>query len=456
MAGDQIDHPRLAELERFLLGELSAFDVARVVAHLVKGCESCRRQMEPLASILLRPDLTPDTPADIGSEYDFPLFKAFAAARRFAAVHDRELREAEFDRKDVHLREVPAPEPHSAETQAPQDWERCEQLLARCRDLRRSDPETLVALASLAVNLAERISPDLRGVQSLADLQAQAWAEKGNARRVADDLPGAESDLAVALERARAGTGDARLLAVLMDLTASLRIDQRQFKDAFRLLDWVHDIYVGLGERHEAGRALISKSNAASYALDPQGAVDLLSQGLALIDADRDPRLVLAVVHNLAYHLMDDDRPQEAQHLLYESRSLYAAYGGGIDQLKVRWLEGRVAVRLGDLDGADKAFLDVRNGFGEMGLPYDIALVSLELAEVWLEQGRTQEIQTLLDDTLSVFRARGIRREATAALLMLRESVERESITAALLRAVASELQRLEVEGGRQSDTAMH
>lgn len=454
MAGDHNDHPRPAELERFLLGELSAFDTARVVTHLVKGCECCSRHMEPLASVLLRPDLIPDEPVDVGSEYDFPIFKAFAAARRFAAVHARELREAELDRQDIRLREVPAPEPLTAEITAPQDWERCDQLLARCRQLRRSDPETLVALASLAVNLAERLSPDVRGPQILADLQAQAWAEKGNARRVADDLAGAEADLAMALKRSRTGTGDARLLAALMDLTASLRIDQRRFEDAFRLLDWAHNIYLGLGEPHEAGRALISKSNAASYALDLQGAVNLLSQGLALIDADRDPHLVLAVVHNLAYHLMDDNRSRDARELLEESRSLYAACAGRIDWLKFRWLEGRIAVRLEDYDAADKAFLDVRNGFGEMGLPYDIALVSLELAEVWLEQGRTREIQDLLDDTLAVFRARGIRREATAALLMLREALERESITAALLRTVASELQKLEIERLTQESAA--
>ena len=37
--------------------------------------------MEPLAGVVLTPNLIPDEPVEVGSEYDFPLFRAFAAAR---------------------------------------------------------------------------------------------------------------------------------------------------------------------------------------------------------------------------------------------------------------------------------------------------------------------------------------------------------------------------------------
>lgn len=443
MAEDRIQHPRPAELERFLLGELTGSDTARVISHLLKGCGLCSRQMKPLAAVLLRPDLVPETPVEVGSEYDFPLFKAFAAGRRYAASLSRERQETERDQTDAPLQEVPAPTPIDPITRGLRDWDRCEQLLARCQELRRSSPPDTVATASLAVSLAERISPDTRGPRALADLQALALAERGNARRVADDLVHAEADLKQALDRASTGTDSPRVLARLLDLTASLRIDQRRFDEAGKLLDWVQYIYLEMGERHEAGRALISKSNAASYALDLQEAIRLLGLGLMLIDTERDPHLVLAVVHNLAYHLIDEERVEEARGLMRESRPLYAAYGGSVDQLKARWLEGRIAMRLSDLAEAEQAFQDVRAGFAEVGVTYDIALVSLELAEIWLDQGRNREIQALLDDTVTAFRARGIRREAIATLLMLRESVERQSITTALLRAAADTLEKL-------------
>lgn len=439
MAGDRIHHPGPAELDRFLLGELSSREASQVVSHLLTGCESCRQRMETLASVLFAPDLVPDTPVEVGSEYDFPLFRAFAAARRYALAVVREQREVEHDRADVRLREVPPPEQSSA-------WQRCEQLLDRCRELRHSDPEAMVAAASLAVSLSERIDPQLHGSRALADLQSRALAERGNARRVADDLRGAGADLSRALERAGAGSGDPRLLVRLMDLTASLRTDQRRFDEAFQLLDWVHVIHLELGETHEAGRALISKSNAAAYALDLGEAVRLLAQGLALIDADRDPKLALAAIHNLLSHLVDAGQLVEAARLFGESRSLYASHGDRLGRLKARWLEGRISSGLADPAAAERAFHEVRTGFQEADLPYDMALVSLDLAALWLDQGRNREIQLLLDETVAIFRDRGIRREAIAALLMLREAFERERATAALLRTVASELQRLESE----------
>ncbi len=439
MAGDRSHHPGPAELDRLLLGELSSREASHVVSHLLTGCESCRQRMESLAAVLFAPDLVPDAPVEVGSEYDFPLFRAFAAARRYALAVVREQREVEHDRADISLREVPPPEPSGA-------WQRCEQFLDRCRELRHSDPEAMVAAASLAVSLGERIDPQLHGSRALADLQARALSERGNARRVADDLQGAGADLARALERAGEGTGDPHLLARLIDLTASLRTDQRRFDEAFQLLDWVHAIHLELGESHEAGRALISKSNAAAYALDLGEAVRLLAQGLALIDADRDPKLALAAIHNLLSHLVDADQLVEAARLIGESRPLYASQGGRLERLKARWLEGRISSGLDDPAAAERAFHEVRTGFEEADLPYDMALVSLDLAALWLDQGRNREIQLLLDETVAIFRDRGIRREAIAALLMLREAFERERATAALLRTVASELQRLENE----------
>jgi tetratricopeptide (TPR) repeat protein len=446
MAGERIHHPRAAELEAFLLGQLPPREAVCVVAHLLTGCASCRKQMEPLAGVVLTPNLIPDEPVKVGSEYDFPLFRAFAAARRYAASLARERREAERDREDPLLREVPRSEAMGDGSPAERDWERCEQILARSRELRQAGPEAMVAASSLALGLAERISPDLRGPRQLADLQARARAERGNARRAADDLPGAEADLAAALERAREGTGDPRLLSRLLDLTASLRTDQRRLKEAAQLLDWVYDIHRSLGESHEAGRALISKSNAAFYALDLEEAMRLLGQGLSLIDINRDPSLVLVVVHNLLFHLVEAGDIDKAERLLRQSRELYTAYGGKMERLKVRWMDGRIAFRLGDQARAEEAFSEVRVAFEELSLPYDMALVSLELAAVWLAQGRTREIQDLLDETVTTFQARGIRREAIAALLMLREAIERERATAVLLRTVASELQRLESE----------
>jgi tetratricopeptide (TPR) repeat protein len=437
-------HPSLAQLNRFLAGEMSGSEAAPVVAHLLAGCEACREQMAPLATVVFARGVLPELPGSESARYDFPIFRAFATARRYAETLTRESREVPEERA---LKEVPPPAPLSPSERAVRDELRCHTLLERSRSLRQSDPEGMVMTASFAVSLAESIAPgNAPGRAALADLQARAWAELGNARRVADDLAGSEAALARAVERGGEGTRDPRLLGLLMDLTASLYVDQRRFPEAVRLLDSTFALYSSLGETHQAGRTLISKGIATGYALDSEEAVRLLGQGLALIDAERDPKLALAGVHSVLYFLVESGRLTEASRLLELSRALYAAHGGRLDELKARWLEGLIAAGLGDDATAERALSEARTGFTNADLPYDAALASLALAEIWLRSGHTRRITRLVNEMLAVFQARKIRREAIAALLMLREALERERATVALLRSVALELTRLERE----------
>jgi tetratricopeptide (TPR) repeat protein len=398
--------------------------------------------MAPLASLLLAPQVEPAAaPATNGAEYDFPLFRAFAKARRYAAAVEADTADAQ---REHPLVAVSPPQPLTPEQRAQRNRNRCEAFLDRCRSLRHSDPEAALMLASLAVSLAERIAAEQGSSLEISDLQARAWAELGNARRVTGDLAAAETDLSRALRSAEQGTGDQNLLVQLMDLTASLFIDQQRFAEAMQLLDGVERMHRAAGDLHAAGRALVSKGTAAGYAQSFEEAIRLLAEALPLLDAHRDPNLVFMTVHNLLFHLVDVGRAAEAARLFAQSHDLYALYPGQIDRLRSRWLEGRIAAAQGDDAAAEAAFSEVRTGFAAGELPYDAALATLELAEICLRQGRTREIKGLIDEMVAIFKGCNIRREAIAALLMLREACEQERATVALLRTVTSELQRLE------------
>ncbi len=443
MAGGDREHPTPAALDRFLRGGLTPREAVPIVVHLLAGCAACKEQMAPLARVVFGRGTLPEPAAGSGTEYDFPLFRAFAAVRRLAAARVQERDEARHEQ--ARPREVPPPAPLSPAARSARDRLRCETFLEQCRSLRHNDPEGAVLLARLAVTVAERLTAETaEEAGAIVDLQARALAELGNTRRVAGDLPGAETDLARALERAGLGTGDPLLLARIMDLSASVYTGQRRFDEAFRLLDWTHAIYLAQGDEHWAGRTLISKGISAGYALDADAAIRLIGEGLRLIDPRRDPGLVLVGVHSLINFLVDGSRFAEASKLIDLSRELYAAYGERFEQLKARWVEGRIAAALGDDARAEEAFLEVRAGFERGELPCEAALVALDLAAVWLRQDRTCEIRELIDQTVAIFRARKMRREAIGALLMLREACEKQQATVALLQAVAAELERLE------------
>jgi len=83
-------------------------------------------------------------------------------------------------------------------------------------------------------------------------------------------------------------------------------------------------------------------------------------------------------------------------------------------------------------------------GFEEAGMVFHAALASLELALVWMRQRRYQDSESLVLETVEVFVALRIRREALGALKVLREAFRRQIATAGLLEDTLGYLRRLE------------
>jgi tetratricopeptide (TPR) repeat protein len=330
-----------------------------------------------------------------------------------------------------------------------QKWGLCESLLARSQACRHHDPEQMVLLAERAATIAADLDPLVYGPELTADLRARCRAELGNSHRVSDDLEAAERALRLAAEESARGTQDPLLLARIMDLTASLRGAQRRFGEALELLDAVYRLYESHGDRHNAGRALISRGLYTGYDNDPEEAVRLLSSGLTLIHPESDPKLVISAVHNLVTFLADGGRFREAQRLLQRVRQAYDAEGDRLNLIKLRWVEGRIAAGLGRLRRAEKFLRQAREDLEVTGLHYHAALASLDLAAVWLSQGKTAETRALVGELVTTFRARRIAREALAALVLLKDAFDLDrSDPLELLRAVSRYL-----KGSRQALT---
>ncbi|MEA2690714.1 MAG: hypothetical protein QOJ16_101 [Acidobacteriota bacterium] len=453
------DHPTPATLEAFLASRLSAQEVRPVLAHLFRGCEECREVMEPMATALFQPGRAelPAGPHDprIGWEYEFPITRAIKYGLREARERSRE-REIAAGEIAALLRSggVPASMPagRPAEPGGRRGWAWCEQFIEESRAQVHEDPQAAVLLATFAVTLAEsKLEAERFPPGQVADLCARARAELGNARRVSDDLANAEAEMGRALAHAERGTGDPLLLARVMGLCAALYRDQRRFPEAGRLLDTVFRIYRDHGEPHLAGRALVSKGLLLGAGNDCWGAIRRIEEGIALLDPRREPALLFTAVHSLTWFLVEAGEVDAARRLLGTSAELYSFVGGAVDWVKRRWMEGRIAAALGNLEGATAAFAEARQGFAGHGKPGDVALVSLDLATVYLRQGRPTEVGRLAEEMLVTFRALGIRREAIAAILLLKEAVRTERATLTLCAEVAAQLRQLDREGWREA-----
>jgi tetratricopeptide (TPR) repeat protein len=336
-------------------------------------------------------------------------------------------------------------------------WGLCELLVRRSCQTAAREVSEAVHLADLAVHVADRIAEGGLFEESwVYQLRSLAWAALGNARRVQGDLNGAERSFDMAdswWEAGTRGTEDALgYEPVLLDLKASLRLAQRRFPEAFKLLAGAVELFLHGEHRdpHRAGRSLIKKAGAHIEQGDTESAIQALKQANGLIDPDREPRLLLCIRHNLADNLSKAGRHREAAAFLPDLKDLAAAHGSAQDRLRLDWVEGRVAAGLGDHEQARRLLTQVRQTFLDEDNAFDAALAALDLSISHLQEGKTAEVRELADEMVTVFRDLQVSREPMAALLLFQEAARRETATAELARQVAAALTRAR-DGGAKS-----
>ncbi|HEX3529879.1 MAG TPA: hypothetical protein VH988_22695 [Thermoanaerobaculia bacterium] len=298
-------------------------------------------------------------------------------------------------------------------------------------------------LARLALLLADQLDVHLYRAEGIEDLRARAWAYIGNVRRQRSDLAGADDAFRTAAEHLRLGTGDPIEKAMLLDLKASLNRAQRKLGRAMSLLKRAHTIFLAAGDRHRAGRTLVGMELIHHQAGSPEEGIPLLYQALELIDSHQEPRLLIAVWHNLIDDLAEAGRAMEARRLFREARKLYLRFPEAVTQNRRTWVAGKIARGLGQDEEAEALFLEARASFLQESIPYEVALVSLDLAALYAKQGRSEEIKRLVEEIVPVFSSLQVHREALAALAFWQQAAETETARIAdVVADVASFLKR--------------
>ena len=113
-----------------------------------------------------------------------------------------------------------------------------------------------------------------------------------------------------------------------------------------------------------------------------------------------------------------------------------------LDRVRLRWAEGDIAAGLGRGDEAEAAYREVQREFEVHRMPYNAALVALDLALLLARQGRTEELKRLSAELVAAFESRAIHREATAAFLLFQRACDEERATAEMISRLASLLRR--------------
>jgi len=441
-------HPARPVLERFVLGDLPRDEMRQVSQHLLAGCSECRQITASLWERAAPPPIVEE------------IVEAEDAAERGACGEaiDRIFRvilarEAEVAREraqgrelfDELMRHPPARQQMMVANSARfRSRMLCEILLEQAHEAGFREPARATELARLGVGIADRLADRLaersgqEGGEGLQGLRARAWAQLGNALRINSDHDGSDQAFETATELLDPARVAPHEIARVLDFEASLRRDQRRFAEATRLMDRVIAIYRKLGQRGLLGRSLQQKSLICGESGDSEGEIALLRRALELLNPEEEPRAFLSARHNLISALCESGRPREAFALLFHTRPLYLRQGDRLHLLRLRWLEGAVSRGLQRYEQAAVAFREVREAFLELGVDYDAALASLDLAEVYAAQGRTADVRRLANEMLEVFRSRKIHREAMSALNFLQRAASAERAELVLVREVGS------------------
>jgi tetratricopeptide (TPR) repeat protein len=309
-----------------------------------------------------------------------------------------------------------------------------ELLMAEARAALRLDPAQAVELLEVAAAVADRARQRRFAGKLVERLQVRVAGQRANALRVAGDRKAADALWrTLAAQLRRRPVGDPALEAELASLEASLRQDQRRFSEAQLLLTRAEALFEATGDREGMAVTLIQRAIVRRLAGEPQGAPALLQQAAALTDRDRSPRRFLEIQHNLALCLCQLGQHDEAAKVVATNRNLYARFRDAATRTLLAWLEGRIARAQGDHDGAERHLLFARSRYVEQRLVYDAALVSLDLADLFVDEGRTAEVKRLAQATAAVFASQEIQAEVRRALALFAKAALAERVTRELI-----------------------
>ncbi len=311
------------------------------------------------------------------------------------------------------------------------------------------DPQAGLRWAKVAPELA-RVTPAEEGPEGKRaqreDL-VKAHVILGGAYRAAGRPDAAEKPYQDALRIAGSDAISPAVRAFLNQRLAVLRACQGRPRDALRLLDETLEIHPEPGL--ERSNTLVPRG----YVLNDLGrcseAVECLGEAFQGIQPETSAaaaRTHQCAVHNLVLAITKwrQAPPWQALGHVREAKRLLGDQRRSMPRHRLQWVEGLVLRRLDAcgaragyslVERAETAFLRAREGFIQLGAPWEIALVGLELAALYRSLGRWDDLFAIAFDTLQRFRRLSGNTQAVAALSLCVDAAQARSGAAAAIAA---------------------
>ena len=407
--------------------------LGRAVSHLLTGCPQCCQ----LVATRVYPDCAPGESPDLPRPAGGVLARAAKRADAESAAAKARWREVRDRAGEEEL--LAAVKRHRTPAMV-------RRLCNESHKVVGDDHGRAVELARVAIRLAGLLPAQTHGEGLVNDMKAHARVRLANAQRRGSDLRASDESLAEARRFLGVGSGDPLEDALLGRIEALLRKDQERYEEASDAIDRAAWTLAECGEKHRCGKALIDRGVVLYEGGEGYDAIQSLYTASALIDGRREPRMALAVFHNLSLYHAELGFLDEADRFLTLAEPLYRATGSRSEHLRQQWLLGSLRLKRGDLPGAAERLRAARDGFVGLGMAVEAAQVSLELAESYAQRNRVEDLRVLASEMKPIFESRGLHRQALQALVFLRGAMEAEAATAFAVGYVLDFITRLRAD----------
>jgi tetratricopeptide (TPR) repeat protein len=432
---------------RFLRGDVSKDEARKVVQHLLSACPECA---EMTHRVTLASGIFGDRPPGT-TDWEHAYKEAFTRALAFATEAEQQIaleklrgwaQWATLEPMNPQLRFEIVEEDTSYQT-----YGFYSRLLEAGSWTSRREPSEAVDIFRLAIIVAEQLTSSPAGERRAADLRAHAWAALGNAKRIADDFEGARQAFNEAWRILEDGTGDPEEEAHLISLEASYMKAIGEFELAESSLIEAYEQYQRAGDTPRQGRVLLQMGDIIGH-VNPERGISHLRKALALIDVEQDPRLDLCAKHDLALYLTESGQPEEALAVLERARPLYRRFKDDLTQLRLHWLEGKIAHGLGEYQQAESIFSQLWDEFRALNLNQEVVLVTIDLAEALTQKGEPARAAELTAGCYNIMKNWGLHKDALAAWLVFQDALAQGLTTENLFHRVSEYYRRHWVRPG--------
>ncbi len=294
------------------------------------------------------------------------------------------------------------------------------------------DPREGLRWAKVAPELASRAPASSQGRQAHSDLTVEAFALLGSAYRACGDFDASDAAYTKALQIPADSVSD--LVRAETDHRLSyLRACQDRNDEALELASAAQETLreVVAHALLKLGQALISKGYVLADKLGSyEEAIDLFAEALAIAGDTKshaDQRLHASACHNLALAISESSSlgdQSKALKYVHQAQQLVKGQKRSLARYRLLWVEGLIWCKTGSHARAEKLFRMALEGFQALKLPWEIALVGLDLAALLHLSGRWPELEDIASETYQRFRLLAADTKAIAALSLWNDAVK--------------------------------